>query len=358
MPIVATAPTRIDLAGGTLDLEFLYAFLGGAVTVNLAVELRAQASVRLLPAGRVRLVARDLGAEAKGRSIDRMTLPAALALHGRALAHYGPQTGIEVVTEAAAPSGSGLGGSSALLMALSAALVRLQGRRVTKAPLVETGARLEASVLGVPTGKQDYLAALFGGLAAYHFSYDGWRVERLPVSTQFLKALAGRLVLAYTGASRLSGVPNWEKFKAYVENVGATRKRFERLKAIAEAMRQALLDEDADAVGRLLVEEWAVRRRLGLTQSLAKELSPDGIRVNAILPGLVEGERFRGVIAARAEALGTGYDEMEAQLLEKVSLRRMVTPQDVAHMALFLCSSAGANISGQALSVCGNVETI
>lgn len=262
MPIVATAPTRIDLAGGTLDLEFLYAFLGGAVTVNLAVELRAQASVRLLPAGRVRLVARDLGAEAKGRSIERMTLPAALALHGRALAHYGPQTGIEVVTEAAAPSGSGLGGSSALLMALSAALVRLQGRRVTKAPLVETGARLEASVLGVPTGKQDYLAALFGGLTAYHFSYDGWRVERLPVSTQFLKALAGRLVLAYTGASRLSGVPNWEKFKAYVENVGATRKRFERLKAIAEAMRQALLDEDADAVGRLLVEEWAARRRL------------------------------------------------------------------------------------------------
>lgn len=262
MPIVATAPTRIDLAGGTLDLEFLYAFLGGAVTVNLAVELRARVSVRRLPPGRVRLVARDLGAEAKGRSIERMRLPAALALHGRALAHYGPQTGIEVVTEAAAPSGSGLGGSSALLMALSAALLRLQGRRVTKAPLVETGARLEASVLGVPTGKQDYLAALFGGLAAYHFSFDGWRVERLPVSTQFLKALAGRLVLAHTGASRLSGIPNWEKFKAYVENVGATRKRFERLKAIAEAMRQALLDEDADAVGLLLVEEWAVRRRL------------------------------------------------------------------------------------------------
>jgi D-glycero-alpha-D-manno-heptose-7-phosphate kinase len=262
MSVIATAPTRIDLAGGTLDLEFLYAFLEGAVTVNLAVELRARASARRLRAGRVRLVARDLGAEATGRSIERMRLPAALALHGRALAHYGPQTGIEVVTDAAAPSGGGLGGSSALLMALSAALVRLQGGRVAKAPLVETGARIEASLLGVPTGKQDYLAALYGGLSAHHFSFDGWRVERLEVSRPFLDELTGRLVLAYTGASRLSGVPNWEKFKAYVENVGATRKRFARLKAIAEAMRQALIDEDAEAVGLLLVEEWAERRRL------------------------------------------------------------------------------------------------
>jgi len=99
--------------------------------------------------------------------------------------------------------------------------------------------------------------------------------------------------------------------------------------------------------------KWAV---VGFTQSLAKELGPDGIRVNAILPGLVEGPRIEGVIAARAETLGKSYAEVEEENLSKVSLRRMVSAYDVANMALFLCSPAGQNISGQALSVCGNVE--
>jgi NAD(P)-dependent dehydrogenase (short-subunit alcohol dehydrogenase family) len=101
--------------------------------------------------------------------------------------------------------------------------------------------------------------------------------------------------------------------------------------------------------------KWAV---IGFTKSLAMELGPNGIRVNAILPGLVEGQRIRGVIGARAKALGVSYEEMEAQYLAQVSLRRMVSAQDVANTALFLCSEAGANISGEALSVCGNVEVL
>jgi D-glycero-alpha-D-manno-heptose-7-phosphate kinase len=262
MSVLATTPCRIDLAGGTLDLEFLYAFLGGSVTVNLAVEIRARAFARRLRPGRVRLASSDLGVEAVGASVDGLALPRRLALHARALSHYGPATGVEVTTEAEAPRGSGLGGSSALLMAISAALLRLQGLRVSKARLVDTGARLEASLLGVPTGKQDYLAALYGGLAAHHFSFDGWRVERLEVSGAFLQELEQSLVLAYTGRSRLSGVPNWEKFKAYVENKGSTRRRFERLKAIASRMREALLAEDLEGVGELLGAEWAARRRL------------------------------------------------------------------------------------------------
>ena len=101
--------------------------------------------------------------------------------------------------------------------------------------------------------------------------------------------------------------------------------------------------------------KWGV---IGFTQSLAKELGPHGIRVNAILPGIVEGPRIEGVIRARAEQLGISYPEMERQYLEKVSLRRMVTAQDVAAMVLFVCSPAGRNISGQSLGVCGNVETL
>jgi NAD(P)-dependent dehydrogenase (short-subunit alcohol dehydrogenase family) len=97
---------------------------------------------------------------------------------------------------------------------------------------------------------------------------------------------------------------------------------------------------------------------IGFTQSLAKELGPHNIRVNAILPGIVQGPRIQAVIDARAGQLGISSQEMERQYLEKVSLRRMVTPHDVAAMVLFLLSPMGDNLSGQSLGVDGNVETL
>jgi len=99
--------------------------------------------------------------------------------------------------------------------------------------------------------------------------------------------------------------------------------------------------------------KWAI---VGLTKSLAIELGPHGVRVNAILPGTVEGERMSGVIAARAAAIGVGIEAMQEEYLRKISLRRMVTADDVAAMALYLCSPAARNVTGQAVSVDGNVE--
>lgn len=94
----------------------------------------------------------------------------------------------------------------------------------------------------------------------------------------------------------------------------------------------------------------------GLTQTWAMELGPSNIRVNAVLPGVVAGERVERIIAARAAAAGVSNDEMRAQLVSGVSLRRMTRPEDVAAQVAFLCSDEGAMISGQSISVCGNVE--
>jgi NAD(P)-dependent dehydrogenase (short-subunit alcohol dehydrogenase family) len=99
--------------------------------------------------------------------------------------------------------------------------------------------------------------------------------------------------------------------------------------------------------------KWAI---VGLTQSLAFELGPHDVRVNAILPGTVEGERMAGVIAARAAATGVAFEEMREEYLRKISLRRMVSADDVAALALYLCSPAARNVTGQAISVDGNIE--
>ena len=99
--------------------------------------------------------------------------------------------------------------------------------------------------------------------------------------------------------------------------------------------------------------KWAI---VGMMKSLAIELGPVGVRVNAILPGTVEGERMNGVIADRAAAAGISADAMREQYLQKISLRRMVSADEVAAMALFLCSPAARHITGQAISVDGHVE--
>jgi NAD(P)-dependent dehydrogenase (short-subunit alcohol dehydrogenase family) len=101
--------------------------------------------------------------------------------------------------------------------------------------------------------------------------------------------------------------------------------------------------------------KWGV---IGFTQSLAKELGPANIRVNAILPGIVDGPRMTGVIAARAKQTGVTYEAMEKTYLDRVSLRRMVTASDVAATVAYLLSPAGRNISGQSLGVDGNVEAL
>ena len=101
--------------------------------------------------------------------------------------------------------------------------------------------------------------------------------------------------------------------------------------------------------------KWAI---VGLTETLAMELGPDNIRVNALQPGIVDGERHWRNAKRKAELLGITLEEQERRVLSRVSLRRMVSPEDVANMALFLASDLGKNISGQALSVCGNVETM
>ncbi|WP_034292400.1 SDR family oxidoreductase [Herbaspirillum sp. RV1423] len=95
---------------------------------------------------------------------------------------------------------------------------------------------------------------------------------------------------------------------------------------------------------------------IGLTESWAMELGPSNIRVNAILPGIVAGERQERVIAAKAASYGIGHEEMRERLLSKVSMRKMVTAQDIANQIIYICSPAGSAISGQSLSVCGNVE--
>ncbi|WP_312525862.1 SDR family oxidoreductase [Paracoccus sp. (in: a-proteobacteria)] len=101
--------------------------------------------------------------------------------------------------------------------------------------------------------------------------------------------------------------------------------------------------------------KWGV---IGLTKSLSIELGPDDIRVNAILPGLVAGDRQRRVLEAKAQAQGRAVADIEAEAFSFTSIRHYVTPQQIADQILYLASPRGATISGQAISVCGDTRML
>ncbi|WP_306029478.1 SDR family oxidoreductase [Stappia sp. MMSF_3263] len=101
--------------------------------------------------------------------------------------------------------------------------------------------------------------------------------------------------------------------------------------------------------------KWGV---IGLTKSLAIELGPDGVRVNAVLPGLVAGDRQRRVLEAKAQRRGQSFSEVEAEAFSYTSIREYVTPRQIAGQVLFLASEHGRTISGQAISVCGDTRML
>ncbi len=262
--VQASAPTRVDLAGGTLDIWPISVLVPGALTVNLAVELRAWVRVEPLRGRRLEIVSLDRGARlVRSLPLGEVARGRALSLVARCVAAYAPATGLRIVTRAQAPAGAGLGGSSALAVAVVAALARFTGTRLSREGLLRRAMNLETIELGVPTGNQDYLAAIHGGLAAYHHGPDGTRRERLPLPPEF----GAQLVLAYTGQPRRSGLSNWRMFRRFVERHPLALRRMGRIASLARAMRDALLEGDLERAGTLLGAE--ARLRYGLAPGVA-----------------------------------------------------------------------------------------
>ena len=258
-PARASAPTRIDLAGGTLDIWPICQLIEDAVTVNVAVRLAANATVTPRRDRRLEIVSLDRGRRALydlplGPSAFRGPLSWLVRLADA----FVPGVPLTLTCHAEAPAGAGLGGSSALGIAVGAALARAAGERLGKDALLQRVMNLETREIGVPTGNQDYLAALWGGLAAYHHRPDGVVRQALPHAEE----LERRLVLAYTGQPRQSGFSNWDMFRRFVEKEKATVLRMASIARLSRSMRDALLAGDLDEAGRVLGEEGRLRYSL------------------------------------------------------------------------------------------------
>jgi D-glycero-alpha-D-manno-heptose-7-phosphate kinase len=261
MIIEATAPTRVDLAGGTIDIWPLYLFHPGATTVNAAVSLSARCRVEPRHDERIILESRDrnISFETGLSEIESLAREERLELISKLVHFFKPETGFHLVAESAAPAGPGLGGSSALAIACIGALNRLVGDRYPERKFIVIAANVETTVIRVPAGFQDYYGAFYGGANAIEFGADGIRREPIHVDPEEFER---RLVICYTGEPRLSGINNWEMFKTHIDGDPVIFESFENIRDSAREMRQALAVGDWGRVGEVMRAAYPNRKRL------------------------------------------------------------------------------------------------
>lgn len=255
--ISASAPTRIDLAGGTLDIWPLFLFHAGAQTLNAAISLRAHARIEARPDDRVELVSEDTSRECHA-AFDQLPTDTALPLLAKLVHRFGAR-GLRLTTRGESPAGAGIAGSSAMNVAICGALARHSGRSYDSEHLLEIAKDVEAQVIGVPTGLQDYRPALYGGVAALELAAGG--ATRVPLDVD-PHELERRIVLCYTGEPRNSGTNNWDITKRHIDGDRHVYDCFERIRDTAAAMRTALTRGDWGATAACLAAEWENRKRL------------------------------------------------------------------------------------------------
>ena len=258
MIIETSAPTRIDFAGGTIDIWPLYLFHPGAQTLNAAISLRARARVESRDDGRILIRSEDTGATVEAEDWKELRERRELRLLSL-LVHFFETRGITLTTSSQSPAGAGIAGSSALNVAVCAALALWNRMHLEPEALLQVAMNVEAQTIGVPTGLQDYRPALYGGIAALELEVDG--IRRVPLDVD-PRDLEQRIVLCYTGEPRNSGTNNWEITKKHIDGDRHVFDSFERIRDTAASMRDSLTRGDWDGVGAAIAEEWENRKRL------------------------------------------------------------------------------------------------
>ena len=261
MIIESSAPTRVDLAGGTIDIWPLYLFHPGASTVNFAIDLRASCRIETLEDERIILESRDrqVSFETSLSAIEDLIHEERLELISKLVHFFKPNKGFHLVAHSEAPAGAGLAGSSALNIACIGALNRLVGNRYDARKFITIAANVETTVIRVPAGFQDYYSALFGGVSCIQFRADGIEREELKIDEDTLER---RIAICYTGEPRLSGTNNWEITKNHIDGDPDLFKLFDGIRDSSLRMRAALMADDWQEVSRTMRDAHPGRKRL------------------------------------------------------------------------------------------------
>lgn len=266
--IKVKSPTRVDLAGGTLDLWPIYNFLKGATTVNVAIDIYTEVELEFSDTKTIKIESADLN---KTWSLDSWEMffssfDSSLQLYQTVIQFFWNQdpekfkSGIYLKTKSDSPIGGGLGGSSSLIISMLKAFSKLLDYQFKDThQMVHVAHNLESQILFTPTGTQDYYPAACGGLNVLNYSSTGITQNILPVNNS---EIFENFLLVYTGRSHHSGLNNFEVLKLSVERDQVVLEALAKINSIAEALKEAILKNDLKNVPVLMQQEYDARIKL------------------------------------------------------------------------------------------------
>lgn len=281
--IKSKAPARIDLAGGTLDLWPLYLFFENTATINCAIDQYAEVEIQVgseskigsTPAIELRSEDRNVAHAFKsyGELLEAFegghkatALQPALWLHARVVRHFfsfwRKSAPLVVSTRCASPAGAGLGGSSALNIALCSALRKLTLANYTDEELIGVARDLETTVIDVPAGVQDYWSALFGGAQAIRMEAGRMHRKVFHKQNDFIEK---HIILVYTGHSRNSGINNWAVYKGFIDGDKTIKTAFGEIVKATYRVEEALEKQNFERLVEGIDLEWVSRQKLAPT---------------------------------------------------------------------------------------------
>ncbi len=264
----AAAPVRLDFAGGWTDVPPFSARAGGVV-VNAAIMLQTQVELKI-GGTCVRLVSEDLGETFECANAGGLVLDGKLHLLKAGLRMFPVLGNLTLTARSDVPPGSGLGSSGSLDVALVACLTAARQERLEARDIAEQAWLLETQEAGIPGGRQDQLAAALGGFHRLSFRDPDVGIEPISLDPAFARALEQRVVLCYTGQSRVSGATISRVMDAYERGDRAVTGALEGLKDVALAMAEALRAADLARVGVLLDENWTHQQALAAEMQTAE----------------------------------------------------------------------------------------
>jgi len=264
--VLAKAPTRIDLAGGTIDLWPIHQMLEKRATVNIGLSLHAEVEISSTPSDSFHLESVDQKLKVVG-NFEEVVQNSKLVILSLMLKAVWKKEwgGLKITTRATSPAGAGLGGSSCLAVATAGAMLRMR-KLVAKLPeleenaLVELCKDVESNIIKVPAGCQDYWGAARGGVNIITFPPGQTLVQTL--TGKLLHKLNENLIVCYSGQSRASGINNWAIFKKFIDGEKEMVAGLNKIGALAEESAEYAREENMEKLLKASGEEWQTRIKL------------------------------------------------------------------------------------------------
>lgn len=258
--ISVKSPTRVDIAGGTIDLWPITAILGGTSTVNFAITIFTEVEMQERADTKITVELADVDFKKEYASIAELLNdqdPKVQLIRVQA-EFFKPAKGFDIKTKSQSPVGGGLGGSSSLCVSLIQAFTHFLDVTLPTEHIVNLAHNLEAQVLGVPTGTQDYYPAVLGGVNVIDYTQLGTKIQKLPVPKDFSE----KSFLVYTGKPHNSGLNNWEVLKKFIEKDPNTVTQIKGIRKKARLARDIAVNGQWNKISEVIQSSYSLRTQL------------------------------------------------------------------------------------------------